>query len=219
LEEIYESSGLTLEYALEQANIAANHFGIQEIKLDNYRICRHFVNGETVPFIKMSLTPSINSIGSPILFDSTQLAFDAVGMSQGPRPESISVSVDANGIIEFMWNFPKSTVEIIDDDVKIMSFDEVINTFEQKILYTMYMDGNSKREVHIKKIELSLMPVKKKDSSKTVLVPVWDFRGYFFDPDDEVWANSANVINESDSSSFLTINAIDGAIINRSLGY
>ena len=219
LEEVYANSGLTLDYAIEQANIAAKHFGIEEISLDWYRICRHFKDGKTVPFFKMSMTPAINNIGSPTLDDSTQLGYGAVAMAPGPRPESIDVSVDPDGIIEFSWNYPKNTIEIIDDDVKIMGFDEIIDTFEQKILYTLYMDGDSKREVHIKKIELSLMPIKKIDSSKTVLVPVWDFRGYFFDPNDEVWANSGNVVNEIDIFSFFTVNAIDGSIIDRSLGY
>ena len=175
LGEVFEDSGLTLEYAIEQADIAAKHFGIQEIKLDGYRICSHFVNGENVPFIKMSMIPAINSIGSPMLFDATQVGYGANAMSPGPRPETIDVSVDEYGIIEFCWNYPKKVIEVIDDDVKIMSFDNIIETFEQKLLYTLYMDGDSKREVHVIKIELSLMSIKKIDSSQNVLVPVWDF--------------------------------------------
>ena len=217
--EVEAQTGLTLESALEQTAEAARHFGIEELYLEDYAIYTHLKDGQTYPFYSLNLTPAANGIGMPKLSDATQLAFDDSELSPAPRPEDFTVYVDQTGIIQFSWNLPKTVVEVLDDDVKIMDFDDVIDTFEQKILYTLYMEGNERREIHINIITLSLMPVKKQDSTQTVTVPVWDFRGYYFNPDDKIWANSGTVKNESNFFSFLTINAIDGSIISRHLGY
>jgi len=218
-EQIEQSTGLTLESAVAQAAEVANHFGCDAIYLEGYQILSHFKDGESHVYYDLDLTPAINGIGMPELGNDSQLGFDAGSMSAAPRPEGFRACVDDTGVISFAWEHPKTKISEVDEDVEIMDFDSIIDIFEQKILYTLYMDGDAQREVHINNITLSLMPVKKMNSPQTVLVPVWDFRGYYFDPNDEVWRNSANVKGESDYFSFLTLNAIDGSIIDRNKGY
>jgi len=219
--EVAAQTGLTLESAMEQAAKAARDFGVEELYLEDYMIYTHVKAGQTYPCYTLNLTPATNGIGMPGLSDDTQLAFGVGELSPAPRPEKFRIYVDETGIIHFSWDSPKTVVKELDENVEIMDFDQVIETFEQKILYTLYMEGDEQREIHINTISLSLMPVKKQDSTQTVTVPVWDFRGYYFDPNDEVWKNSAAAMGESGSnySSFLTINAIDGSIISRHLGY
>jgi hypothetical protein len=66
------------------------------------------------------------------------------------------------------------------------------------------------------------MRIAKPNSKDYLVIPVWDFYGNSIGAtgneshtDDEYWGMMAN----NPDRSFLTINAVDGSIINRNLGY
>lgn len=74
----------------------------------------------------------------------------------------------------------------------------------------------------IDRCSLGLAKVAQKNSDKYMLIPVWDFFGYITyeyvagiaetDENNEITYRQAEY-------SFLTINAIDGSVIDRNLGY
>ncbi|MBQ6078105.1 MAG: hypothetical protein IJK88_08385, partial [Clostridia bacterium] len=73
-------------------------------------------------------------------------------------------------------------------------------------------------------VRLSYARVNKKDSSDFYLLPVWDFLGYvdLLNWSDDPAENDA--VNRGRRagqwySSFLTVNAVDGSIIDRNKGY
>lgn len=78
-------------------------------------------------------------------------------------------------------------------------------------MYVAENDGQAKA-VTVRDIRLGYMRVLKQDEAGVgLLVPVWDFFG------DVDYENSRGFTNPD--TSLLTINAVDGSIIDRSRGY
>ena len=78
----------------------------------------------------------------------------------------------------------------------------------------------------ITKIVLGYARVKMSDSNTYILVPVWDFFGTYeaINNGDKQNPNRNEYSQQMDNTqnfmhSFLTINAVDGSVIDRSLGY
>ena len=76
--------------------------------------------------------------------------------------------------------------------------------------------------MNIERIELGLMRIAQPGSDEYLVVPVWDFYGSTIlsserasYTDEEYWQK----INHFYGRSFLTVNAIDGSIIDRKMGY
>ena len=97
----------------------------------------------------------------------------------------------------------------------LKSFDDVKSTFEQMILVSNATSEESiRKEIEIDRVVLGYCRVSEADSYDTgLLIPVWDFIG----------KTSTYYVDESFATynygSILTINAIDGTIVDRSLGY
>ena len=64
------------------------------------------------------------------------------------------------------------------------------------------------------------MRVKKQDGNgESYLLPVWDFIGYIYDADRPQDRDSIVALNAYAAQSLLTVNAIDGSVIDRLIGY
>ena len=81
------------------------------------------------------------------------------------------------------------------------------------------------RTIVIDNVELGLMRIIQSNSSEYLLVPVWNFFGYIVYEYKEN-SDSSYVLDDENKvmfdgyrHSYLTINAIDGSIIDRSIGY
>ena len=69
---------------------------------------------------------------------------------------------------------------------------------------------------HITRMELGLARINyRNDYNSALLVPAWDFFGYIT-VNGEITEEEKLLANKN---SFLTVNAIDGSIIDRALGY
>lgn len=100
-------------------------------------------------------------------------------------------------------------------NVSLLSFDDIMKIFQKQIFMNVYLDTGYPETMHITNIRLSYMRMRKPDSKDYYLLPVWDFLGYCTDEDvDDLMSRSWY-----ENQSFLTINAIDGSIIDRNVGY
>ena len=146
--------------------------------------------------------------------------------------ENITVCVDDTGIIGFEWNSPSSVTEILSDSVRLIEFNEIIEIFKNQISIRNVFDfaefgANPKnKNIVIDEITLGLMRVAQKDKpDEFLLIPVWDFFGYtelsYEKSSDSPYKTDENNMHRFRNyrCSYLTINAIDGSIIDRSLGY
>jgi len=139
-----------------------------------------------------------------------------------PYPyERLYVCIDDTGIVELQWTSPIKVLERISENVQMIPFDEVMEIFEKQFFIRNALkedeDEIKQSTYTIDRITLGLVRVPVKDQSdEYLLVPVWDFFGKrkveFNDPQ-----RQPEEYDHTDES-FLTINAIDGSVINRSKG-
>ncbi len=134
--------------------------------------------------------------------------------------ERCEVIVGDDGIEEVEIYNPYEVGQMQTENVKLMDFDSIIKIYEQmmEVSNADITKYEKNRTYHIRKIVLGYSriydPTTKNDSG--LLVPVWDFFGAFdVEEDDYSYKNNGEYSN----SSYMTINAIDGTVIDRELGY
>ncbi len=134
---------------------------------------------------------------------------------QKTHQEYIRVIVYHTNIVDWMWLNPDTTGEVISSDVPLMPFEQVKDIFKQQVKdYYAAWSFNDTLKIHIKKIELGLMKISEKDSDdECLIIPVWDFIGT------EYVIFSGYEEDGDEDHTYLTINAIDGTIIDRWAGY
>ena len=149
--------------------------------------------------------------GLPITYTSNR--GDAItdsGTYNEPWPyETLTYYVNDDGIVGMRWEAPYSILENVTEDSSLIPFSEVEKIFE-KMIAVKY--ANTQSIITIENIRFGYARVAEQNrSGSALLVPAWDFFGTISD---------FNGISRSDyGTSLITINAIDGSIIDRSLGY
>lgn len=146
--------------------------------------------------------------------------------------ERCDVIVGNDGIQQVELMSPYKVGEVRTENVKLMDFDSIMEIYEQmmEVSNVDITEYEKQRTYHIKKITLGYgriyNPASKNDEG--LLVPVWDFFGGF-DMEGELVEQdesgrrtsplSEKHSGEHSNQSYLTINAIDGTVIDRGLGY
>ncbi|MBD5494114.1 MAG: hypothetical protein HDR12_06980 [Lachnospiraceae bacterium] len=128
------------------------------------------------------------------------------------------------GLRTFEWINPYIIENLSDEYVFLLPFSDISNIFEDLIL-KKYADSFNNEgdtvDIQVDKVVLSYMRVREKDSMEGTLIPVWDFFGT------KTYKNSAGevdlvvdrVYDGVTPESMMTINAMDGTIVYRGLGY
>lgn len=134
--------------------------------------------------------------------------------------EWLQVAVNGDGIqmaqCYNIYDIGEKTAE----NVQLISFDEVSQIFRQMMLMKSADMDRETREYQIDRITFGYTRIYDPtvDSRSGLLVPVWDFFGSYCEKA-EYEGESVEYISDSADISHLTINAMDGSIIDRSLGY
>lgn len=138
--------------------------------------------------------------------------------------ERCSMIVGDDGIQKITLINPYDIGEIQTENVKLMDFDSIIGIYEQmmEVSNADIVNYEAKRTYHIRNIKFGYTRIydPAADNDTGLLVPVWDFFGGFdaeMSEGDEGFTHKNS--GEYSSQSFMTINAIDGSVINRELGY
>ncbi len=132
-----------------------------------------------------------------------------------PPQETLFAVVQEGIVTQLLWQYPCEIVSMDNANVSLLSFDDIMKIFQKQIFMNVYLDAGYPETMHITNIRLSYMRMRKPDSKDYYLLPVWDFLGYCTDEDvDDLMSRSWY-----ENQSFLTINAIDGSIIDRNVGY
>ncbi len=153
-----------------------------------------------------------NMNGVPITFTATPVSgtLDANGNYFAPwLYESLVFYVTDDGIIGMKWQSPYEIGDAVTKDSALLSFNEVMDVFRKMFLVD---NAGEKKDVTVNSIRLGYTRVLKQDETGVgLLVPVWDFFGSVTDEEGRT--------STSPDNSLLTINAVDGSIIDRAVGY
>lgn len=146
--------------------------------------------------------------------------------------ESIEMIITDTGVKYFDWRMPSEYTEIINSNVEILPFEAIKEIAEKEFaLQGLWMNPNDtniiSREIVIDKITLGMMQVRNTESmNEFIMIPTWNFFGYEIYTYEEQMPGGYKLnedhqyINtQTGGHSFLTINAIDGNIINPIIGY
>ena len=148
--------------------------------------------------------------------------------------EKIRMRVSNDGVIYFSWVNPIQTINVVNDNVKLMPFDEILESARKrmKLSYNLIalapldyesdidaqLDKYEQANMYIYEIELGLtrIPVYNKPG-EYMMIPVWNFYGYY---DLIGKAEQDTYMTDTDDDYFsryqyplVTVNAIDGSII------
>lgn len=142
--------------------------------------------------------------------------------------ERIIVGVDDSGIVQFVWAGNAVLAEKMTENAQLIPFEDVKERFIQGMKNTYIypedpsaLEHSATNSTHfdVDRVVLGMSRIKLKDNGGYSLVPVWDF----FGKETTEWINAdgepGTTVTDESSRSFLTINALDGTIINRTFGY
>lgn len=169
----------------------------------------------------LHFTPDIS--GMPTTYANEMVGIDDDSeLNYAPvyEKEYIEIYVDTSGIIRFIWQSPSEVIEVENSNVQTISLDEIKNIFLNQITISeAWTYSDSKKNIYIDRIEYGMTRVAIKDmNSEYRYVPSWTFFGY-----EELIMHTSSgekkIKVKLPFASYLTINAIDGSIIDRSLGY
>lgn len=130
------------------------------------------------------------------------------------REESLCVIMDDEGVQDLYWYQPYDIVGTLQENCSLLPFDSVMQVARSILPLTLasYEREGTGARARITDIRLGYLRVMRPGQPDTLtLIPVWDFYG-------TVTFNGGYVQNWA-CHSWLTINAIDGTVIDRQYGY
>lgn len=163
-------------------------------------------------------TPVIGGI--PQLATFTDCASDD-SMMFPFRCNRIYIAVDADGIAAAYWQAPEEYGER--RDCTLLSFDQIMDVAKSLLPLTQAdvekRYGNRQACIQVSRVTLSYCRVQKRDQPGSYeLVPVWDFFGQYGYMDNGEF-HAITMEDEGPYNTLLTINGIDGTVIDRNYGY
>jgi len=217
-QDLAEETGYTPEEAYTIALDAINALQVKDMVCTARRGFRFLQDDFSL--YEFAFTRSI--AGIPITFTNDEgSSFEPRedGTFAEPWPyERIRVFIDETGVAALTYTSPYVILETVSESVSLLPFPEILKIFERMapMVNDWYDYNGIACNMRIHEVRLGLMRIMEQNSRDTgPLVPVWDFMGTseFVDKlGDSYTYDDTNI-------SILTINAIDGSIIDRGLGY
>lgn len=147
--------------------------------------------------------------------------------------ESIYLDVGKDGILSFNWTAPSTQPVVRQAESTLLPFEEIAsiaNTMLPEVIVgpkgtpltqlDQYNGFDTRMDVDITKVSLSLMRIRDKGSLQGTIVPVWDFWGTsdWYDAEPNAYGYHEKGMNY-EFQPMLTLNAVDGTVVDRQLGY
>lgn len=192
----------------------------------------------TRPCYEVYLTPNIGGVTTNYAVPKDIPSLNGQAYTNSTVPDvTVSLTVAKEGVLAMeCWNGPTSVTGTISDNVQLLGFDDIRAIFDKQIIMdnidsecdTMMAANNlaiSSRTITINEARLGLMCVPwQGHEGKFLMTPVWDFYGYeslkMQDPAAAVKKQftinaDGEYVSNTFGKSYLTLNAIDGSVIDR----
>lgn len=137
--------------------------------------------------------------------------------------ERIKCVVSDEGIESFSWRAPMEITEIITENANLLPFSEIASIALRMlpVIYGGYVHGDDdllRATLNIDRIQLELQRVTEENAIEYGLViPVWNFYGEYVS--EYEWATFSSKPPYDLPGALLTINAVDGSVIDPQKGY
>ncbi len=131
--------------------------------------------------------------------------------------ESLRLVVTGEGVVNGRYESPYAVSEPIQTDVQLLEFDQVLEIAKNILPLTFtWMESTYQIEITIDRVVFGYARLDFKDDMyRYKLVPVWDFFGTY-----QCYKNGELIVSHTeDFNSLLTVNAMDGTIIDRRFGF
>lgn len=231
-EEMKKAIGISREEAKRMADEKVSAMGISDMEVDQWDYCMLMAGDEgSIESKEMvnsgywfyysrrvkncPVTYTMNRGGGLEDMDSTVDPWNY---------ERLNIIISKDGVEEIDFDCPYQVAETQVENVKLLDFQEITQIYEQMMEFQLssLMENSPvvKYKVDVGRITLGYMRIynPSDDNRSGVLVPVWDFFGGF-----EQEMKEGDVIYSDKTyypyDSRITINAVDGTVIDRSLGY
>ena len=147
--------------------------------------------------------------------------------------ENILLDVGKDGVLCFAWTAPSTQPVVQQPQSALLPFEEIAsiaNTMLPEVIVgpketpltqlDQYNGFDTRMDVDITKVSLSLMRIRDKGSLQGTIVPVWDFWGTsdWYDAEPNAYGYQEKGMNY-EYQPMLTLNAVDGTVVDRQLGY
>jgi hypothetical protein len=134
--------------------------------------------------------------------------------------EAIHFLIDDIGVLRAEYHSPCEVAETVIAGTDLLPFDQIQAIFEKMVVIvgnevdtSPVWDDSGSMEYHITAVRLGLVSVREQNGETGLLVPAWDFLGYTRArmSSEQEWSTAGT----NELMPFLTINAVDGSIIER----
>ena len=164
------------------------------------------------------LLRQVNDVKVESDHDSSITNIDGVSFGKEWMYEMLTIAVDDSGVANLFWTGPLNVTEVLTENTSIKPWSDIEGVFEKMIpiMYTGYTEYYSDFSIDVTCASLSLQRIMEKDSFTTgLLVPVWNFYGTMTFTNDE----RKKVVEDIGYFPLLSVNAIDGSVIDPHKGY
>ena len=223
-----ESIGISLEDAKKLVQDKVDKMGITDLNFSNwnYAVCTNLENNDSLSSLgngyAIYYTRTVNGVPITQTIDAGGALEDMDSTMETWSYESLYFYVDKDGIASMYYSDPYITGETKTENLSLLPFSEIMKTYEKMMVVTNAdnMEYDNSRVYDIDRIVLGYARIYEpsKDPHTGLLVPVWDFFGTRKVESSYNGDAYSNTIDDP-TWSYLTINAVDGSIIQRSLGY
>lgn len=227
--ELQEQSGISLEEAEKLADEKAAALGFSDMVPVSWEYavkCRtgeypemegfSLENGNRAGYL-LHYARCIDGVPVTYTIEDGGAYEDIEGTVETWSYEKLDFYVAEEGIDRIEFQNQYDIGEIQTENVKLLPFSEIVKIYEKmmQIQNADVLNYEDSRTYHIDRIVFGYSRIYEPstDSGQGILVPVWDFFGSF-----EVTGREYTGYTEPNQS-FLTINAVDGSVVNRALGY
>lgn len=176
--------------------------------------------GNLLKAYRLEYVRKVNNV--PLTYTNVQYAHDDSDMNAvfSWAYERMTFIVDDSGIVEMVWESPYQLNDTVVEDTAMLPFEKIKDVFEKMIFVNNVDETKTGVDIDITDVRLGFTRITEQNSLKQgLLIPVWDFFGsktvYF---NDRTGKEESYTVQEA-GQSLLTINAIDGSVIDREKGY
>ncbi|MBR4905836.1 MAG: hypothetical protein IKZ44_03200 [Clostridia bacterium] len=145
-----------------------------------------------------------------------QAAGYASDYSQQLPRERVEVYLYDGEVVGFTWYAPMEIQSTENENVTLLPFPKVMEIFRSHVFMNYYLDKldgvESEDTITVRKVRLCYALIRKADSEDFYLMPVWDFAL------DAAWLSEDGAWHY-ETACVLSINTVDGSLVDRQIGY